>query len=365
MTILHAVTIFVSLVVLTSQITLLHQNKENKLAFLGHEAHVEVEDGSKWTMTDNGPIEQLTEADYQIFVTLLVTITAVLMGLGLELQLGNFWLGRLGTDLAAYWKLSEFMFPLMCTTAILGRSIFTLPFLVFGLWKFGFPETSMYIAQVAASYRLGTGKRGEIISALSDYLNALGLLLHHSASAYVVSALAIQAWPLTRQLGSVLLPLVIQHWFCLLKYQSEDAYSVVEIILEILWEWEWFSNFQHFCDANTYDKFAPAIAMQMLLAHWCYLIGAFLLMVHPHTIESGDESDDEGTINRLECTVNRLECTLHRLVTTKVLFILHTPTSNSVTVTVLPIFCKSRCARSPILLSFNGPHSTPSLLLAL
>jgi hypothetical protein len=294
--ILNAVAIFSSLVLLTSQWETLHQNKPNSLAFLGHADHIEVDDGSKWTMTDSGPFERLTEADYQIFVTLLVTITAVLMGLGLELQLGNFWLNRLGDDLGAYWKLSEFMFPLMCTTAILGQSIFTLPFLVFGLWKFGFPETSMYIAQVAASYRMGKGKWSEIISALSDYLNALGLLLHHSASAYVVSALAIRAWPLTRQLSSVLLPLVIQHWFCLLKYQSEDAYSVVEIILEIIWEWEWFANFQHFCDANTYDKFAPAIALQMILAHWFYLIAAALMMIHPHTIDKYDaERDDDDS----------------------------------------------------------------------
>ena len=59
---------------------------------------------------------------------------------------------------------------------------------------------------------------------------------------------------------------------------------------------EWFSNFQHFCDANTYDKFGPAVAMQMLLAHWCYMTASVFGLVMCLLPEETHEVDDDDVL---------------------------------------------------------------------
>ena len=72
---------------------------------------------------------------------------------------------------------------------------------------------------------------------MTALLSARSATPRHTANHGPRPARRWRARPLTRPLSSVLLPLVIQHWFCLLKYQSENAYIVVELFLEMVWEW--------------------------------------------------------------------------------------------------------------------------------
>jgi hypothetical protein len=44
-----------------------------------------------------------------------------------------------------YWRFAQFFFPLLAMTSLglaLYRNYLALPVMVFGLWKFGFPEVS-------------------------------------------------------------------------------------------------------------------------------------------------------------------------------------------------------------------------------
>ena len=81
----------------------------------------------------------------------------------------------------------------------------------------------------------------------ANFINGLGLLLHHSIAAWTVCNIFQGLYPLGRPMVHVCLPLVIQHWFCLVKYESMLTYSVVQIIAEVWWEIEIFTNMEVRC----------------------------------------------------------------------------------------------------------------------
>ena len=69
-------------------------------------------------------------------------------------------------------------------------------------------------------------------------MNFLGTLLHHSATSLLVVSLTTHSEFLDRNVLSCTLPLVVQHWFVLLKYLSYPAYAWAELVVEALWEWQ-------------------------------------------------------------------------------------------------------------------------------
>ena len=69
----------------------------------------------------------------------------------------------------------------------------------------------------------------------------MGTVLHHSASALYVASVVTGLLPTNRFVLQVTLPLLVQHWFVLLKYNYILAYVVVETILEVWFKWTAFT----------------------------------------------------------------------------------------------------------------------------
>jgi len=227
-----------------------------------------------WSYTDSGPIYFLSDEWYDVAVNMIATLTVWGTGLGIEHQIGLWWIEELkNRDTARLFRLAEFVFPIFCLVSILSKSATTLPLGVLGLFKMGFPEILMYTTRGADWIALG-----HMPYAFTSYLNALGLTLHHFSACYVICAVSLNDWTLTRPLSSVLLLTIIQHWLTLLKYSNAFLFVVSVFLIEILFQWEVLSNMQHFCDhkEDHYDVFGPGIAQMMVSAHLMYVSAAFV-----------------------------------------------------------------------------------------
>ena len=57
---------------------------------------------------------------------------------------------------------------------------------------------------------------------------------------------------------------------------QHNRYIIIGLTVEILFQWEIMSNFQHFCDHkdDDYDKFGAGIALVMVVAHFLYISAA-------------------------------------------------------------------------------------------
>merc|ERR1711879_1110019 len=104
--------------------------------------------------------------------------------------------------------------------------------------------------------------------------NGIGTLLHHSTSALLmVSIFHGLAFP-TREIITGVLPLIMQHWIALLKYKFRGVYIVLCLSLEATFEWAVFSGYESYF--YMHDFSCRWSVSMMLVAHWLYLLGAFL-----------------------------------------------------------------------------------------
>merc|ERR1712107_371061 len=127
------------------------------------------------------------------------------------------------------WKFAQFLFPLMATTSVgmaHTNNFLAIPLTVLSLYKFGFPETILFLYSSLYDKRLDKGMR------LKDFLNGVGTLIHHSSSALYIAMILIKVYPSSRTSIEVVVPVLIQHWFVLLNYNFSTLYIVVETILE-------------------------------------------------------------------------------------------------------------------------------------
>ena len=79
---------------------------------------------------------------------------------------------------------------LMVVSAIglaMSHNFWSMPILVVGLFKLGFPETFMYL------YLGIFSKNGNPAARLSDLCNGIGTVLHHSAGCFNVAMLLVDA----------------------------------------------------------------------------------------------------------------------------------------------------------------------------
>jgi len=157
-------------------------------------------------------------------------------------------------------------------------------FLVFGLWKFGLPETFLYY--YSALYNDGgKGSSRGLPARVSDFLNGWGTAMHHSAvTVFCVALLAGVVQPTPAAISCALPPLM-QHWFSLMHYVNPTFHITVELSLEVWFEWTIFSVYHevamdHWC--------LPLCAVGLLVAHWMYLLAAALELV----FGSGNIEDD-------------------------------------------------------------------------
>ena len=181
-------------------------------------------------------------------------------------------------------------YPLCLVVSVFSRSVFGLPFLVFGLYKGGFPDTLGFLLDAARNF-----ERGQYGVALPHYLNGIGLVLHDAprtarinmglrvdvlaprtprfgrpcSPAQAMTCFAVCGWithlfALTRPSLAPTSWLIMQHWFMMLKYYHMSAYIVVELALEVCFEWSLFANLRDVSPSNGYDRLARPMMLCMV-----------------------------------------------------------------------------------------------------
>lgn len=167
-------------------------------------------------------------------------------------------------DHGHFWKLAQLAFPLLLAVTLglashqnyLGLIIF-----VMGCWKFGSPETimSMYSALHCRHFSK--------IHILKYFLNGVGTIVHHTACATLMCMLTSGTVRSEQSIVGTWLILLMQHWFVLVKYINNTAYCVLEILLEVWFEWEVISNLEKY---HAIHWTVELIACNMLAAHWIF-----------------------------------------------------------------------------------------------
>lgn len=233
-----------------------------------------------WKVTDTIPLANLNDDEFLVYVGFVLWVTVVLSGLGLELLV---WLSFLhkgwSREKEALWRLAQFAFPLLGATSLglaISQNYLALVVSTVCQWKFGFPETLMYMYSGLLDRTAGQVER---VAAL---FNGVGTVCHHSAASMLICFLTVGVIPADRHIVSTSLVLVMQHWFVLLRYVNKWVYSILELLLEVWFEWVVISDFEYIRSLHWTAAQAAAV---MLTAHWLYLLAA--------VIELAQGRDDE------------------------------------------------------------------------
>mmetsp|Transcript_41042 Transcript_41042/g.108459 ORF Transcript_41042/g.108459 Transcript_41042/m.108459 type:complete len:675 (+) Transcript_41042:116-2140(+) len=216
------------------------------------------------------PTGVLSDVSFLRYATLMLWITCVVTGLGMELVIGEHVVDELEVSktLMQAWKASQLFFSLCISIALFSQSPFGYPFLVLGFWKMGFPETMGYFRRAFCIGKVN-------FDSVGAYLNGTGTFIHHSTGAYLIVCCSTGLMPLDRRILSMSLPLVAQHIVVLTKYLNPIVYGLCELGIEIVFEWEIFSNLNALGAENGYDISSRGTALAMLVAHWIYWAAAF------------------------------------------------------------------------------------------
>lgn len=258
-----------------------------------------------WQETDTVPTSHFSDFQFSVYVGFIIWFTVLFAGLGLELLTWTSFLHGGWTDQRqSQWMFAQFSFPLLLATTLglaFHRNFLALIFLVPGLWKFGFPETLVYMhTALYGTYLHETGgSHAGSIQRFSEFLNAVGTVVHHGAAALIICMLLTGVIPGSRHIYNPSLILVMQHWFVLLRYGNKMLYTVIELSLEVFFEWTVISEFEYF---QSMHWVAPMAAASMLVAHWLYLIAALVETLKLVTSDdiNDDEDNDEDDPNRRE-----------------------------------------------------------------
>ena len=189
------------------------------------------------------PLDLLDEEQFLALGTIVTWLTCVYAGLGSEILLGLKVLRAFSIENVHWvWLVSQLIFPLFLMVALYSNSEFGLPVLVVGLWKCGMPET---ISALSIGLQLCSRARGGLatmppVERFAYLLDGVGLLTHHTSAVWVVSCLVTHyGGSLDRHILSCTLPLVVQHWFSLLRYESlTNTFLALTLCAEALWQWE-------------------------------------------------------------------------------------------------------------------------------
>ena len=207
----------------------------------------------KWAITDSVPHANMSDHQVLVYTAFVVWVTVLLSGLGLELFVWIYYLDTWCEQHEALWRFAQLLFPLLLTTTLglaIQANYLALPVMVVGLWKFGFPETLMYMYLALFASDESWFQRS------ADLMNAIGLVVHHGALALFMSLLLVSVIPPSRYVVIGSLVLIMQHWFVLVKYANVPVYAVIELALEFWFEWIVISEFQYY---------------RSIFLHFCYL----------------------------------------------------------------------------------------------
>lgn len=201
-----------------------------------------------WKVMDTIPNSNLDHKQFKVYLGFILWITCLLAGIGSELLVYILYLVKQDGWTEGYdrmWIMAQLFFPLLAATT-LGLAVFqnymALPFLISGLWKFGFPETLLY--QHSALFGSGGGD-GDSVGRICDFLNGSGLVAHHGAASMLICMILAGAIVADDHVVSCILLLLMQHWFVLVSHVSPTVYIILELTLELWFEWTIISEFQH------------------------------------------------------------------------------------------------------------------------
>ncbi|CAB9502197.1 expressed unknown protein [Seminavis robusta] len=260
------------------------------------------QDDSAWVTTDTIFTANLDDLQFQVYLGFCLWITVLFAGLGLELLTWvSFLQGGWTDERQSQWKFAQFAFPLLLATTLglaIHHNYLALICLVPGLWKFGFPETLVYMhTALYGKYLNEEEGRPAWIQRIAEFLNAVGTVVHHGAAALVICMFLAGVVPPTRHVLAPCLIPVMQHWFVLLRYSNPNIYTIVEMALEVYFEWTVLSEFEYL---HAMHWAVPMAASTMLFAHWLYLLAAFIEMVKPPV-------DEEVVENRRRLSMQKTQ----------------------------------------------------------
>lgn len=212
-----------------------------------------------------------SDKDYIVFYGFILWATIVLTGIGMEffcysLLIKDAW--DLNTE--NRWRFVQFLFPLLASSAVgmaHRNNFWTLPLITLTLYKFGFPETILYLYSGLFDESLNVGLRWK------EMLDGIGTVTHHSSAALYITMVLVQIIPSTRSTIEVVIPVLVQHWFVLLRYRYRHVYMAVEILLEVWFEWTVLSLLE---EVHKEHWVAGIVAASMLVSHWMYFIAGGL-----------------------------------------------------------------------------------------
>jgi len=263
------------------------------------------------------PTSKLNALQFARYGTVFLWVTCCICGLGGELVFGQFVVRNISDESGkALYHLAQLFFSLALAVALFSHSPFSLPFVVLGLWKVGFPETTGCFLRAR---RLGIfTSTKHVLEATRHFLNGIGTVLHHTAAAYVVCACVTHLCPVNRITLATCMPIVMQHWFVLVRYHHMYIYGFIELCLEILFEWEIFANLPNINNKSGYDGTIRAGALTMVVAHWCFWAAALVGLIDGDSHEKRNrisfnniDKAKTGAINKKEL-LEALNQLLHR-----------------------------------------------------
>lgn len=220
----------------------------------------------KLGITEKNPLSGLSDTEFLCYFTFTLWITIVLTGLGLEAFVWlTFLQGTWDPNTENLWKIAQFLFPVFATTAVglaITHNFLAIPMIVIACWKLGFPEIFLYLHSGIYD------KNKASVLRITDILNGIGTLIHHSSSALYVGAVVTNLIPPSRAVIQVAIPVLMQHWFVLMRYSSNKlAFCVIEILLEIWFEWNAITTLE---EVHQVHWTGGIIGGSMLFAHWIY-----------------------------------------------------------------------------------------------
>lgn len=190
--------------------------------------------GSPTHVSDTVPQQILSDEQFKVYVGVLVWLTVLVSGLGLEVFVWWKFLQVWSAEREAMWRFAQFIFPLMIMTALglaIHQNFWALPIMVIGLWKFGFPETLMHLY-------LGMFSKAPFgLLRIADLIDGTGTVLHHGAASMIVSMIVVGVIPPSRYVFNCNLILVMQHLLVMVAYLSPTIYTGLVLLLEYYFEW--------------------------------------------------------------------------------------------------------------------------------
>lgn len=133
-----------------------------------------------------------------------------------------------------------------------------------------------------------------MIAKIGEALNAFGTVCHHAAASLYVCLWLTGVVPPASYVVDPALVLLVQHWFVLLIYVNQMAYIIIELLVEVWFEWVMFSVFEELVYTHVLLGVA---AGTMLVAHWLYLLSAFLELLPTDRCSCGHaKNNDEDNV---------------------------------------------------------------------